>query len=266
MKTAEFDKWLSEFASRFPERWHWLTTGKADEDWQATLKTWRDTLDDQAFEDCLLALKELHRGDIEHPKLSDDIPAAIRKRAKVLSRERRSAASQPAEHPSRHKRTGGFNLGGVYRLLLRMIDAGASDVEQMAAIRDKFATTDALKELRYKCRACHETGFVSVWSLAVMQAIRDGESIPNSSRIEMVRCSGCERGAPRGKLKDDAPLGYKGPIERTVLFDAAVMLPVRGGDVWSEAAVGKIREFVAELIESRYAAKREPAFDAWGGE
>ena len=32
-----------------------------------------------------------------------------------------------------------------------------------------------------------------------------------------------------------------------------------------EAAVGKIREFVGEVVASYYAAKREPSFDHWNG-
>jgi len=263
MNKTEFKTWFDDFAVRFPDRFHWLEKGRDDSDWERVQKSWRQTLDDVSLEDCTVALVSLQKGDIDAPKSIDDFPGVVRKHARQLGRDRRAIRELKKTREPIERMTGQpVALGGIFRELLKMHEAGATEDEQVAMLQRRFPPVPPERQHRYGCAFCLDTGFMTIWSFAAVKAAIEGRSLP-AARTEVARCYRCERGRPRGRMRKDVDVGYKGPIEETPAFDAKQMLNVLGGDTHSEAAIARLHEWLQSQKDQGVNSQRHGVFDAF---
>jgi len=204
----DFDTVLKTIRISFPAVWQWLSGLPNSE---ATLQIWFDALSDCELSDCLDAIRNMIKGDIEMPAAyeRERIPAVIRMHCKKLRSDRRrieqvQSISAAATQRGKCQPIGpwirrAMEIGGQLR------DGSITQEDhdaEMASILQHLGSDPNASEPRYSCPICLDLTRVCIWHPdEVAKARRTGKP---PRRISAVIPCKCNTQPDAGPKYDDA--------------------------------------------------------------
>lgn len=241
MDSKEFKTWAKRLKLLFPRFGEWIeglderTRREYSDEWERALRR-------VEFMDAMESLTDITTGDAEAFNQWEygTWVAHIRKIANA-----KRVARYDAEH--RHTRAsleepvGSCNLGGIYRQILAIKDAGGDISEAL----DRLLPIDETSGPRFGCWRCTDSGFVTLWHLVTMRAIAKGDEITLRLRKTMVTLCNCDSG--RAKL---SPEGNK----RRVWNDEHVYDDTRHC-LYGTGDIEELREFVESMPQRQMEAR-----------
>ena len=152
---------------------------------------WESALSRVEFVDAREALTDILTGEAE-PFNQWEYGTWVAHIRKLANAKR--SARYDAEH--RHTRasleqpSGSVNLGGIYRQILAIKDAGSDTTDAL----ERLLPVDDTSGPRFRCWKCQDAGFVTLWHLVTMRAIAKGDEIAPRLRKSMVTLCNCDAG------------------------------------------------------------------------
>lgn len=275
MTENDFDRWYADYCRTFPAALAWLNDLPADIK-QHQKRTWALALSEVELSDALAATLRMAVGDSPAVLAYERelTGAQIRKLANEIASDRatrnirtREAAKNFSAGPDDKR---GPSLGGLYREIVAVLDAGGSQADALAMVNAAFPPQDDRRE-RYLCPRCRDQRFIYVWSGISIKAVLDGtlETAPKYRKAATVYCECCRTAKERAW--SDKPESKKRDQDKPVFFDADrhCICPMAGVD--DPENIATLRAWVGRKTSIESRPNYEPAFaaynrgDAWEG-
>lgn len=251
MDSKEFSIWVKRLKLLYPRFASWADT-LTPEIRVETASEWERALHDVEFGDAMEALTDIHNGEAESFNQWEygTWVAHVRKLANA-KRAQRYDAERRHTRAGNQKPSGGFNLGGIYRQIIAIQDAGgdtAAAIKRLLPVRDDGQ--------RFKCWRCQDSGFVTVWHVVTMRAIANGDEVLPRLRKTMATICNCQLG--RSKV---SPQNAK----RRTWADDHVFDSDRHC-LYSDGSLDELREFMATYERRQMESKSNysPELAAYG--
>lgn len=241
MNSTEFNKWISFHRDTFSDIDAWLGGMTADKQ-RKLFGHWLEALADVALGDALAASKAMLRGDLDAPRAyeRDTTPAAIRRYAKGLSRDR-APKSESERYLEPRKRQRPVGVGGqLMDQVAKLINQGMTAREAAAQIVPA-ANEDEYDSPRWSCSLCQDTAWVDCWHDNAVVAASRGEVVTDIHANRMCVACTCQKAQRLANY------------ESRRRFDPAKCCRIKTGDV------DELRVWIQERIN----AKRTTCFDEW---
>ena len=187
MDSKEFETWANRLKVLFPRFGDWLNNLETVYRKEVS-DEWERAFSRIEFVDAMEALTDIHTGEAEAFNQWEygTWVAHVRKLANARRSQRYDAENR--NKPSYDEPSGSVNLGGIYREIMAIKDAGGDATE---ALR-RLLPIDDEDGRRFKCWRCQDSGFVLVWHIVTMRAVAKGEEITprlNKSMATICNCS-----------------------------------------------------------------------------
>lgn len=251
MDSKEFGTWMKRLKLLYPRCDAWIE-GLSPEIRTETATEWERAFRDVEFVDATEALTDIHNGEAESFNQWEygTWVAHVRKLANA-KRAQRYDATHRHTRATAQKPSGGVNLGGIYRQIVAIKDAGGDvmgAIKRLLPIREDGPW--------FKCWQCQDSGFVIVWHAVTMRAIASGEEITPRLRKTMATICNCQL----GRSKVSPQIAKRQTWTEGHVFDSDTHCLYGDGDL------NELHEFVANYGRRQMESKPNysPALAAYG--
>lgn len=157
---------------------------------QATLKLWRESLDDCTLDECVDVVRRWMRGELDPPEaFSRDLWPSRMRKAILADRKLSFAATQQTRH-SDQKNQDATPLAPILAKAVAMRGRGVPAAEIREAIAALIPSQNDYYGPRYRCSQCQDRGLVEVWRADVVEQV-DRNELPLESALGSYNVACC---------------------------------------------------------------------------
>lgn len=263
MNKSETLDWVTHHGIMFPDFAAWLSTTPAASR-SKLLDAWSEALADVDPRDAKAVTSRMLSGD--DPPIAayerEQTPAKVRTLAKA-NRDRRYERDRKTKQRGQDEAVplrGGISTGGLYRSMLKLMDANPDMTAREAA--EQVIPPARNDGPRFNCPLCLDSGLVTVWSSISVRAALHGElDKPEKRRTCACPCK-CQEGSKRiWSGNGDPPAAWRGWRSTEAMYCPTVHCIAHGGDTDSQRAVEAFKEWVILANEAYQNRNRTAAFD-----